>query len=172
VATKALPLLFALLFVAAPALAHDEPHSPATPEYADDLLAFVPGANRLEGRIRAPCCWNQTLDIHGSEVSNELRREIRSRLRKGESAEAIEASLVERYGEKILAVPPGSPLKSVAILLSIAMAGAGVGGFFMLRRWRERGQKSKAQSPTDKAAAGTDKDYGARLDAELKALDD
>jgi hypothetical protein len=51
------------------------------------------------------------------------------------------------------------------------MAGAGVGGFFMLRRWRDRGQK-KDQPPTDKPAGGTDKDYGARLDAELKALDD
>jgi cytochrome c-type biogenesis protein CcmH len=171
VSTKALPLLFALLFVATPALSHDEPHSAATPEYADDLLSFVPGANRLEGRIRAPCCWNQTLDIHGSEVSNELRREIRKRLRAGETPEAIEASLVQRYGEKILAVPPGSPLKSVAILLSIAMAGAGVGGFFMLRRWRERGQK-KVQAPSEKPSQGGDKEYGARLDAELKALDD
>ena len=111
-------------------------------------------------------------DIHGSEVSNELRREIRKRLRAGESPEAIEASIVQRYGEKVLAVPPGSPLKSVAILLSIAMAGAGVGGFFMLRRWRERGQKTKEQAPKDKATPETNQDYGARLDAELKALDD
>ncbi len=169
-ATKAFPLLFALLFVAAPALAHAEPHQ-ATDESAD-LLSYVPGANRLEGRIRAPCCWNQTLDIHGSEVSNELRREIRRRLRAGETPEAIEASIVQRYGEKVLAVPHGSPLKSVAILLSIAMAGAGVGGFFMLRRWRERGQKAKERASSDKPTPSKDAEYGARLDAELKALDE
>ena len=52
------------------------------------------------------------------------------------------------------------------------MAGAGVGGFFMLRRWRERGQKTKEQAPKDKATPETNQDYGARLDAELKALDD
>jgi cytochrome c-type biogenesis protein CcmH len=170
VATKALPLLFTLLLLAAPALAHEEPHSPAAADDAD-IMSYVPGANRLEGRIRAPCCWNQTLDIHGSEVSNELRREIRRRLRNGETPEAIEASIVARYGEKVLAVPPGSPLKSVAILLSVAMAGAGVGGFFMLRRWRERGQKGKLPAPSEGTNA-SEKDYAERLDAELKALDD
>lgn len=170
-AIRAFPLLFALLIVAAPALAHDEPHTPASPDQAVDLMGYVPGANRLEGRIRAPCCWNQTLDIHGSEVSNALRREIRQRLLAGETPEAIEASIVQRYGEKVLAVPPGSPLKSVAILLSFAIAGAGVGGFFMLRRWRERGQK-KTELAKDKPAAVDEEKYGARLDAELKALDD
>jgi cytochrome c-type biogenesis protein CcmH len=134
--------------------------------YSEELQGFVPGASALEGRIRAPCCWNQTLDIHGSEVSNELRREIRKRLKAGESAETIEASLVARYGAKILAVPHGSPLKSVAAALAVAMIGAGVLGFRMLRRWRKPPADKKA--PAGKA----DPQLDARLDAELRALDD
>src|SRR5262245_9645491 len=57
----------------------------------EDLSDYVPGAARLEGRLLAPCCWIQTLDVHGSEVAVGLRTEIRHRLRAGESAGAIEA---------------------------------------------------------------------------------
>jgi cytochrome c-type biogenesis protein CcmH len=153
----------------APAAAVAAEHAPpaASSEPVEELQGYVPGASALEGRIRAPCCWNQTIDIHGSEVSNGLRREIRSRLRAGESQEAIQASLVKRYGERILAVPPTSPLKSVAAVLALAMIGAGVLGFRMLKRWRK-------PAPTTKpAAAGAgDAQLDARLDAELRALDD
>src|SRR5829696_1651838 len=103
----------ATVVVASPALADDQHVEQAPEGYSEELQGFVPGANRLEGRIRAPCCWNQTLDIHGSEISNSLKREIRRRLRAGETPDAIEASIVQRYGEKVLAVPPNSPLKGV-----------------------------------------------------------
>jgi cytochrome c-type biogenesis protein CcmH len=168
----ALGMLLALWLLPAAARA-DEPHVVAPDEYAEELQGFVPGASRLEGTIRAPCCWNQTLDIHGSEVSNALRREIRKRLLAGESEQAITASLVARYGEKILAVPPGSPLKGVAILLSLTMAAAGIGGFFMLRRWKARGSATAAKkSKAEAGARAVSSEYTARLDAELKALDD
>ena len=72
-------------------------HVPAS-EAGEDLQEYVEGASRLEGRIMAPCCWNQTIDIHGSEPAYELRREIRKRLKAGESADAIEASFVQRCG--------------------------------------------------------------------------
>src|SRR5689334_3223104 len=80
---------------------HVTPEDPN--KYAEELQGYVPGASALEGRIIAPCCWTQTIDIHGSELSNDLRREIRKRLRAGEGADAIEASLVARFGPKILA---------------------------------------------------------------------
>ncbi len=166
------PWLLGLALTAAPALA-DEEHTAAKDDYAEELQGFVPGASRLEGRIRAPCCWNQTIDIHGSEIANELRREIRRRLKNGESPDAIEHSLVDRYGERILAVPPGSALKSVAIFLSLGMAGAGVAGFFMLRRWRDRGKAHSAPKEKTKGkATEASSELDARLDAELKALDD
>ncbi|HEY3497748.1 MAG TPA: cytochrome c-type biogenesis protein CcmH [Polyangiaceae bacterium] len=140
--------------------------------YAEELQGFVPGAAVLEGRIRAPCCWNQTIDIHGSEVSNDLRREIRKRLKAGESPDAIEASIVTRYGPKILAVPPGSPLKNVAAALAVAMIGAGVLGFRMLKRWRRPAQPPEKPNRKAPEAAAGDAQLDARLDAELRALDD
>src|SRR5258708_33287899 len=81
--------------------AADPERPPPASEAGEDLEGYVPGAARLEGRIMAPCCWMQTIDIHGSEVAYDLRREIRQRLKSGEASDAIEASLVQRYGPKI-----------------------------------------------------------------------
>lgn len=141
----------------------------------DDLREYVPGATRLEGRLLAPCCWNQTLDIHGSEPTYALRREIRSRLKAGESPDAIEQSIVQRYGAKILAVPDSSPLVSVANLLGLAFAGAGVGAYFMLRRWSRAGAAAKEkQKKQAKAGAGGEPKRDAldeRLDRELEEIE-
>ena len=170
--------LVAVVVVAVPLLAAasasaDAQHAPpaASAGPGDEFQGYVPGASALEGRIRAPCCWNQTIDIHGSEISNDLKREIRRRLRAGESADTIEASFVERYGPRILAVPPGSPLKNVAAVLAVAMAGAGVLGFRMLRRWRKPDAPAAKKTEAKPAGPG-DRQLDARLDAELRALDD
>jgi cytochrome c-type biogenesis protein CcmH len=164
-------LLAGLLTASGGARASEHVPPAASAEYGEELQGYVPGASALEGRIRAPCCWNQTLDIHGSEISNELRREIRRRLRAGESQDAIQASLVQRYGERILAVPPNSPLKNVAAVLALAMVGAGVLGFRMLRRWRKPAEPKPKPSGTAEARPA-DAQLDARLDAELRALDD
>jgi cytochrome c-type biogenesis protein CcmH len=166
--------LLAASLLVAPALAladaeHPE-HVPAA-EAGEDLQSYVPGASRLEGRIMAPCCWNQTIDIHGSEPAYELRREIRRRLKAGESADTIEASLVQRYGSKILAVPDSSPLGGLATLLALAFGGAGVAGYFMLKRW------SKGSGPTPRKATGPAAEpkrdaLDERLDRELSEIRD
>jgi cytochrome c-type biogenesis protein CcmH len=163
-------LLGASLVLASATAAADADHGAPSEDpakYAEELQGYVPGASALEGRIIAPCCWTQTIDIHGSPQSNDLRREIRKRLRAGEEPDAIEASFVARFGPKVLAVPPGSPLKTFATLLVLAMAGAGVAGFLMLKRWRGRSLAAAGVPP-----AAKDAQLDARLDAELRALDD
>jgi cytochrome c-type biogenesis protein CcmH len=161
------------LTLPAAAFADADHAAPTDPEkYAEELQGYVPGASAIEGRILAPCCWNQTLDIHGSEISNNLRRDIRRRLKAGESSESIEASLVAQYGPKILAVPPGSPLKSIASVLALGLLGAGAAGFFMLKRWRDRGQAHAEREVSTDAKTPLDAKLDARLDAELRALDD
>jgi cytochrome c-type biogenesis protein CcmH len=145
-------------------------HVPAT-EAGEDLQSYVPGASRLEGRIMAPCCWNQTIDIHGSEPSYELRREIRRRLKAGESADAIEASFVQRYGAKILAVPDSSPLGGLATILAVTFGGVGVAGYFMLKRWSRK--PGAAPSPGKKGDAEPKRDaLDERLDRELSEIRD
>lgn len=164
----------ALPGVAAADAEHPE-HVPAS-EAGEDLQEYVEGASRLEGRIIAPCCWNQTIDIHGSEPAYQLRREIRRRLKAGESAEAIEASFVKRYGQKILAVPDTSPLGSMATVMAMGFGAAGVGAYFMLKRWTRVG-KTAAPAAADKkpeVEAGAPKRdaLDERLDRELSEIGD
>jgi cytochrome c-type biogenesis protein CcmH len=167
-------LALALAALPAGALA-DAQHPEAAPP-SQDLQEYVEGAKRLEGRIIAPCCWNQTIDIHGSEPSYALRREIRARLKAGETADAIEASLIQRYGQKILAVQDKSPIVSVANTLGLAFLGAGIGAYFMLRRWSRAGagaDKKKTTAETGEATSEPKRDaLDERLDRELADIGD
>jgi cytochrome c-type biogenesis protein CcmH len=170
---KSLLVAFVLglaLATPAPAGAADD-HPPGG--YEDPDAEFdepVEGAKRLEGRLLAPCCWDssrQTLDIHGSPVANQLRREIRSRLRAGETPEAVEADLVRRYSPKILAVPPGNPLREIGIALSVLVVLGAAGAVSLLVRWRRRGQAEGIPTPP-----GDRDEWDERLDAELREVDD
>src|SRR6478735_8825654 len=107
-------------------------------DYGEDIQGNVPGASAIEGRLMAPCCWTQTIDIHDSPIALSMRHEIRRRLRNGEQPEAIQASFVDRYGSKIMAVPNGNHLKNLAIGLSVVMGGAGVAAAMMIGRWRKQ----------------------------------
>jgi cytochrome c-type biogenesis protein CcmH len=142
-------------------------HVDATPD--ESFNEYVPGAARLEGRLLAPCCWDasrQTLDIHGSPIANELRREIRHRLKAGETPDAVEADLVRRYTTKILAVPPDSPLPRVGTILSIGLLGAGALAARMVLRWKRQAQQGRSLEPKTASGAPAD-EWDARLDAEL-----
>jgi cytochrome c-type biogenesis protein CcmH len=147
--------------------------SPVSPEddYGDDIQGDVPGASAIEGRLMAPCCWTQTIDIHGSPISLAMRHEIRRRLRNGESAEAIQASFVERYGPKILAVQEGSQLRNVFIGLAVVMGGAGVAAAMMVGRWRKRSLSQPGSKSTKEAPAPARDQWDEKLDAELKQLE-
>jgi cytochrome c-type biogenesis protein CcmH len=164
--------LVALFAVADPGFASAaETHAPPAASVGkNEFRSFVPGAAALEGKILAPCCWNQTVDIHGSELSNQIRREIRSRLRAGEAADVIQASFVQRYGTKIIAMEADSPLANIALTTLVAIGAVGVAGLFMLKRWRAAGIASRA--PKTKRDEAANERLDARLDAELRALDE
>lgn len=131
--------------------------------------AAVPGARALENRLIAPCCWNQTLDIHESEVATALRAEIERRLLSGEAAAAIEDDIVARYGERIRAMPKGrEPLHQLAAVLAAMTALAAGGLFFVVRGWRARVPAAQPQPPSCEREDALD-DYDARLDAELRS---
>jgi cytochrome c-type biogenesis protein CcmH len=164
-------MMGALLALPAVAAAHGPGQTEAEPEedFAQDIQGNVPGASVLEGRLMAPCCWMQTIDIHDSPMALGMKREIRRRLRNGESSAAIQASFVDRYGPKILAVQSDSHLQTLFVGLSIAMAGAVVAAVFMIRRWRKQGADA---APATSGGATTKRDeWDDQLDAELGRMD-
>jgi cytochrome c-type biogenesis protein CcmH/NrfF len=144
-------------------------HVDATPNASFD--EYVPGAALLEGQLLAPCCWDasrQTLDIHGSPIANELRTEIRRRLKAGETTDAIKADLVNRYTTKILAVPPDNPLKHMGTVLTVGLLGAGVLAARMVLRWRKK-SPAVPLAPVPASASGAAHDeWDDRIDQELQ----
>jgi cytochrome c-type biogenesis protein CcmH len=133
----------------------------------------VPGEARLEARLIAPCCWTQTLDVHGSPIAAELRGEIRSRLIAGEPPDTIEESIVARYGERIRAVPRGQEVgghipQVIGVLMLLMAAMVAV----VLRRWLRAAAARAPAALTVPSDAPARDAYDARLDEELRALDE
>lgn len=129
----------------------------------------------VTGRLLAPCCWTQTLDIHESELSTTLRNEIDARVRRGESATQIEDDMASRYGERIRAVPRGEEPRAKVALVSALVVLLGLGAMgATLARWLRRGRepvvaRTRGTSDADRRAEAS---YDARLDAELERLDE
>lgn len=167
----ALALGLCFLAISARVSAAERPAGPATATAGaktTESEAPVPGQRALEGRLLAPCCYKQTLDIHDGPVPRDLRAEIRRRLLAGESPEAIERSLIERYGERIIAVSADSPVRYVTVVLLALIALAGVALVLGWRRW-----VAKAPAPVESGPAEDGRDrYDEQLDAELRDLDD
>src|SRR5882724_2572150 len=109
----------------------------------------APGEAILEGRLIAPCCWTQTLDIHESPLATELRAEIHERLGRGESDELIEGDLVARYGERIRAIPKGrDPRAVISMASAAAMLVSAIGLLWLVRRWTRRpGPRAPRKAP-------------------------
>lgn len=159
-AIAALALAIGLVFSVGVARAGGEPEGKAA------------GALALEGRLVAPCCWIQTLDVHESELASSLRAEIDTRLRRGEPSEVIEDDLARRYGEQIRGVPKGKDSRNgVPVIAGGAMAVSMVGLVFALRAWRRRDRARGLAGEVAAPAAARDT-YDDRLDDELAQLDD
>jgi cytochrome c-type biogenesis protein CcmH len=172
------PLLSTLALVTGLALG-GLAHADAPPRHVDatpnaSFNEYVPGAARLEGRLLAPCCWDtsrQTLDIHGSPIANELRMEIRRRLKAGESSDDIEADLVRRYTTKILAVPPDNPLPRMGTVLAVALLGVGALAARMVLRWRKKAPEVPGAAVPVPASGAPHDEWDDRLDRELDEAD-
>jgi cytochrome c-type biogenesis protein CcmH len=135
------------------------------------------GEVTLERRLLAPCCWNQTLDMHESDLASSLRGEVRARLHAGEPASTIEDDLVARYGERIRAVEKGrDPGGAMPFLVGLGALSIGALLVVMVRRWRRSPASARSREDMRGAASkvvqSPDDPYDTRLDDELRALGD
>lgn len=172
--SRALPcLVVAWLLVPATSTASPTPR----PAFSQDSHAEHEGAaKQLEGRLLAPCCYLQTLDVHESESARDLRDEIVARVAAGESAEAIEGSFVERYGERVRAVPKGSTARGgITLVLGGLAALSLIGLVFAVRKWASGGtspERRLATRANTTPEASYDATLDQRLDDELRDLED
>ena len=146
---------------------------PPTPPVDSAVAKRAPGEASLEERLLAPCCWIQTLDMHESELATLLRAEIHERLLRGEPSVAVEDDLAARFGERIRAVPRGhDPRSTVPLLVGIGMILSATGLFLLVRRWLRRPAPLAPGGPLARGGSPASDEYEARLDDELRRLDD
>jgi cytochrome c-type biogenesis protein CcmH len=117
----------------------------------------------------SPCCYRETLDVHVSPVSEQLRMEIRDRLGRHETVDAIVADMAMRYGDQILVRPPGRALTLVLFCGAGVLASGLVG--FAFRRARRAVDTETPLVPFETSRAGDDTHLSDALEDELSALE-
>lgn len=156
-----------------PATAAAEP-TPASAPSAHVDPAIEARAKAIEIQLIAPCCKNQTLDVHDSPVTQSMKREIRERLAAGDSPEVILASFEERYGAEVRAISSPRSVNALGVGLAVLGGLGAVGAGAMLLRWRRRAvaaERPRAPAGSTAAEPAEPNVWDERLDRELEALD-
>jgi cytochrome c-type biogenesis protein CcmH len=125
-------------------------------------------AAELETRLFAPCCYIQTLDVHESELADKLRAEVERRLSAGETDTAIEDDLVQRFGERMRAVPREHDARwHIPLFVGLALSiGLIIVAAFALRWRRRQARDMERVLPNE-----LDASYDAALDDALRRAD-
>ncbi len=122
----------------------------------------------VEDEVMCDTC-NVPLFIAESPRADQLRREIRKLIARGETKSQIKATLKARYGPAILAMPEDKGFSLSAYLVPILVAlGLLVLLLALLPRWRRR---SRAAAATAESGPTLPVEDEARLEAELARFD-
>jgi len=113
----------------------------------------------IENNLIAPCCWNQPISEHPSEVSDKMRAEVRAMVARGMGRDAILDHYVAEYGERILATPRARGVNTLAYIAPWAALLLGALGILLLLG-RRRAAPAAVPSPV-RAGGGADAARGA-----------
>jgi len=139
-------LLFALLALicclARPGFAND-----AAPAAADPALEAR--MTRITAELRCLVCQNQTIADSNADLAQDLRRQVREMLRKGDDDAKIIQYMTDRYGDFVLYRPP---VKATTLLLWFGPAlmlllGFGALAVVMRRRARTAANQFEPDDP-------------------------
>ncbi len=167
VAATAASVLLGILLAGTPARAQTMSHT-GTVHIANDV------ERSIFGSLRCMCggCPRDLLSTCPCETADEARENIREKLRAGEARDQIIAEYSAEYGAEALSVPPNSG--ALKAIWAVPVAGIAVGAYGvvrLLRRWRGGGGAGGGGAIVPPQAPARDA-YDARLDEELKNLDD
>lgn len=73
---------------------------------ADADPALEAKVQRVAQELRCLVCQNQTIADSNAELAQDLRREVRQMLARGDSEDEVRRFMVERYGDFVLYRPP------------------------------------------------------------------
>ena len=130
----------------------------------------------IENNLIAPCCWNQPISEHPSEVSDRMRAEVRMMVAQGKSRNEILDYYVAEYGERILATPRARGINTLAYIAPWAALILGGWGLFTLLGRRRVAVAADEVSATDTAVAmsanRSDNYYADIIEKELREMDE
>jgi cytochrome c-type biogenesis protein CcmH len=96
---------------------------------------------KVEERLLAPCCYTQSIAVHGSEIAEQMRAEVTEMVVQGRTENEIVNYYRSLYGDRVLIVPDGVTGR---ILFSLPLITAVLGCLvllFCVRRMLRSGQK-------------------------------
>lgn len=127
------------------------------PTVSDDQV------NAVAKQLYCPVCENIPLDVCQTQACIQWRALIRQLLAQGKSPDYIKQYFAANYGDRVLGMPPFSPLWLAAYIL-LGMLGLG-GLYLVVRVVRSLSKKTAAAPP---APPASDDVYIRRLEEELR----
>ncbi len=133
-------------------------------------------ARRIEADVIGPCCWRQQVSIHQSPAADEIRKDIRIRLGRGETRQDILEDYAVQFGPRILAEPPASGYRRLLYVLppvALVLSAAGIAVFLKRASARPSPATPGAASPLSAQVPASDvpASYGTKLEDELREMD-
>lgn len=123
---------------------------------------------RIEERLLAPCCYTQSIAVHGSEIARQMRTEVAEMVAEGRTEEEIVDHYKSLYGNRILIVPDGVTAKILFSLPVVTSALASLVLFMCIGKMLRSGRKRlPAQDQTPYA---TTKPLRERMEHEIGEL--
>jgi cytochrome c-type biogenesis protein CcmH len=90
---------------------------------------------RIESSMYAPCCYQETVKTHRSEVALQMKAEIARMVSEGKTDSEIFGFYKNRYGQRIMIEPEGQAAKIAALVpVLFGILGLLVLAYFV-RRW-------------------------------------
>jgi len=96
---------------------------------------------QVEERLLAPCCYTQSIAVHGSEIAGQMRAQVTEMVVHGRTENEIVNYYRNLYGDRVLVVPDGA---TGEILFSIPVIVVVFGCFVLLLRVRKMLQSGRA----------------------------
>jgi cytochrome c-type biogenesis protein CcmH len=140
---------------------------------AASLAAKPPRAsfNDIESEVMCDTC-NVPLNIAESPRADQERKEIRDLIAQGLTKSQIKATLKERYGPAILALPEDKGFSLAVYVVPLAVVAALLAGVaLMAPRWRRRARLGASTTATAAGAPELSAADARRLDEDLARYD-
>ncbi len=111
-------------------------------------------ARAIEASVKCPICRSQSVETSETQISIDIRTEIRREIDQGRSDDQIRSALAVKYGEDIQLNPPASGLAGLVWVLPVAAFIVAIGGLALaFRQWRGPVTASASAADTELVAS-------------------